>query len=75
MIKRNITDICGGKRGGNMSIIETILFCIFAIGISLFAIGAGIGILWMLIENTSLGRAIDEIVEEKIERWKHGKID
>lgn len=58
-----------------MSVIETMLFCIFAIGISLFAIGAGIGILWMVIEDTSLGRAIDEIVGEKIEGWKHGKID
>ena len=58
-----------------MSTIETILVCIFVIGVSLFFAGAGIGILWMVIEDTSLGRAIDEIVEEKIERWKNGKVD
>ena len=75
MIKRSITDICGGKRGGSMSTIETILVCIFVIGVSLFFIGAGIGILWMVIEDTSLGRAIDEIVEEKIERRKNDKVD
>ena len=55
--------------------INTILICIAVLGVSLFFIGAGIGILWMIIEDTALGRAIDEIVEEKIERWKHGKID
>ena len=58
-----------------MSTIETILLCIFVIGVSLFFIGAGIAIAWMVIEDTSLGRAIDEIVEEKIERWKNGEID
>ena len=73
MIKRSITDICGGKRGGNM--INTILICTAVLGVSIFFAGAGIGILWMVIEDTALGRAIDEIVEEKIERWKNGKVD
>ena len=73
MIKRSITDICGGKRGKSM--INTILICTAVLGVSIFFAGAGIGILWMVIEDTSLGRAIDEIVEEKIERWKDGKTD
>ena len=59
-----------------MSIIETILFCIFAIGISLFAIGAGIAIAWMVIEDSALGRAIDEYVQEWLDgRKRNGKID
>ena len=73
MIKRSITDICGGKRGRRM--INTILICVFVLGVTVFFIGAGIAIAWMVIEDSALGRAIDEIVEEKIERWKHGKID
>ena len=72
MIKKSITDICGGKR---KNMINTILICVAVLGVSIFFAGAGMGILWMVIEDTSLGRAIDEIVEEKIERWKHGKID
>ena len=55
--------------------INTILICTAVLGVSIFFAGAGMGILWMVIEDTSLGRAIDEIVEEKIERWKNGKID
>ena len=51
--------------------IKTILICIAVLGVSIFFAGAGIAIAWMVIEDTSLGRAIDEIVEEKIERWKH----
>ena len=54
-----------------MSTIESILFCIFFIGVSLFLIGAGIAIAWMVIEDTTLGRAIDELVGEWIEREKH----
>lgn len=73
MIRKSITDICGGKRGRNM--VNTILICTAVLGVSIFFAGAGIGILWMVIEDTSLGRAIDEIVEEKIERWKHDKRD
>lgn len=53
--------------------INTILICTAVLGVSIFFAGAGIGILWMVIEDTSLGRAIDEIVEEKIEVWKNGK--
>lgn len=53
--------------------INTILICIAVLGISIFFAGAGIGILWMVIEDTSLGRAIDEVMEERIERWKHDK--
>lgn len=63
----------GGKRGGSM--INAILICIAVLGVSIFFAGAGIAIAWMVIEDSALGRAIDEIVEEKIERWKHGKID
>ena len=55
--------------------MKTLLICIFVIGVSVFLIGAGIGIAWMVIEDTALGRAIDEAVYEHIERWKHGKID
>lgn len=29
----------------------------------------------MVIEDTALGRAIDEAVDEHIERWKHGETD
>ena len=53
--------------------INTILICIAVLGVSIFFAGAGIGILWMVIEDTSLGRAIDEVMEERIERWKHDK--
>lgn len=58
-----------------MSICEKILLCVFIIGVTIFFIGAGIGILWMIIEDTTIGRAIDEIVGERIERWKNGKAD
>lgn len=58
-----------------MSTIETILVCIFVIGFTIFLIGAGIGILWMIIEDTTIGRAIDEIVGERIERWKNERSD
>ena len=51
--------------------INTILICVFVFGLTVFFIGAGIAIAWMVIEDSALGRAIDEIVEEKIERWKH----
>lgn len=47
-----------------MSVIDTILFCIFALGITAFGIGAGIAIVWMAIEDTALGRAIDEAVDD-----------
>ena len=53
-----------------MSVIDTILFCIFALGITAFGIGAGIAIVWMAIEDTALGRAIDEAIEGWIERRK-----
>ena len=55
--------------------MKTLLICIFVIGVSVFLIGAGIGIAWMVIEDTALGRAIDEAVDEHIERWKHGETD
>ena len=58
-----------------MSICEKILLCMFVIGVTIFFIGAGIGILWMIIEDTVIGRAIDEIVGVRIERWKNGKAD
>lgn len=58
-----------------MSTIETILVCIFVIGFTIFFIGAGIAIAWMVIEDTSLGRAIDEVMGEWIERWRHGRSD
>lgn len=53
-----------------MGIGEKVLFCIFVLGLTVFLIGAGIAIAWMVIEDTALGRAIDEITEERIERWK-----
>ena len=55
--------------------MKTLLICIFVIGVSVFLIGAGIGIAWMVIQDTTLGRAIDEAVDEHIERWKHGETD
>lgn len=53
-----------------MGIGEKILLCIFILGITVFFIGAGIAIAWMVIEDTAFGRAIDEIMAERIERWK-----
>lgn len=73
MISTNMRCTKGGKRERDM--INTILICTAVLGVSIFFAGAGIGILWMVIEDTSLGRAIDEIMEEKIERWKNGKIN
>ena len=55
--------------------INTILICVFVLGVSIFFAGAGIAIAWMVIEDTSLGRAIDEAVGEWIERWRHGRSD
>ena len=55
--------------------MKTLLICIFVIGVSVFFIGVGIGIAWMVIEDTALGMAIDEAVAEYIERVKHGKND
>ena len=56
-----------------MGIVEKVLICIFILGVAVFFIGAGIAIAWMVIEDTALGRAIDEIVEERIERWKRSE--
>ena len=53
-----------------MGIGEKILLCIFIHGVTVYFIGAGIAIAWMVIEDTALGRAIDEIMTERIERWK-----
>ena len=53
-----------------MGVGEKILICIFVVGVTAFFIGAGIAIAWMVIEDTALGRAIDEIMAERIERWK-----
>lgn len=53
-----------------MGVGEKILLCIFVLGLTVFLIGAGVAIAWMVIEDTALGRAIDEIIEERIERWK-----
>ena len=53
-----------------MSIGEKFLLCGFIIGVTVFFIGAGIAIAWMVIEDTALGRAIDEMMEERIERWR-----
>ena len=58
-----------------MSICEKILLCVFIIGVTIFFIGAGIGIVWMIIEDTSLGRAIDEAIGEWIERWRNERSD
>ena len=53
-----------------MGIGGKILICIFVVGVTVFFIGAGVAIGWMTIEDTALGRAIDEIMEECVERWK-----
>ena len=58
-----------------MSIVEKILLIVFVLGVTIFFIGAGVAIAWMVIEDTALGRAIDEAVDEHIERWKHGETD
>ena len=54
-----------------MSIGEKFLLCVFIIGVTVFFIGAGIAITWMVLEDTALGRAIDEMMEESIERWRN----
>ena len=54
-----------------MNIGEKILLCIFVFGVTIFFIGGGIAIAWMVIEDTALGRAIDEAVDEWIERRRH----
>ena len=54
-----------------MSIGEKVLLFGFIIGATVFFIGAGIVIAWMVIEDTALGRAIDEMMEECIERWRN----
>ena len=53
-----------------MSISEKVLLCWFIIGVTVFFIGAGIAIAWAVLEDTALGRAIDEMMEERIERWR-----
>lgn len=53
-----------------MSIGEKVLLFGFVIGVIVFFIGAGIAIAWMVIEDTALGRAIDEMMEERIEAWR-----
>lgn len=54
-----------------MSVGEKFLLCGFIIGVTVFFIGAGIAIAWMVIEDTALGRAIDEMMEERIEKWRN----
>lgn len=56
-----------------MSIGEKVLLFGFIIGVTVFFIGAGIAIAWMVIEDTALGRAIDEMVEESINRWRSSR--
>lgn len=58
-----------------MSTIENILVIVFVLGVTIFFIGAGVALAWMVIEDTALGRAIDEAMSDRIERWKNGKID
>lgn len=58
-----------------MGVGEKILLCIFVLGLTVFLIGAGVAIAWTVIEDTALGRAIDEIMEERIERWKERASD
>ena len=56
--------------------INTILICVFVLGLTVFFIGAGIAIVWMVIEDSALGRAIDEYVQEWLDgRKRNGKID
>lgn len=51
-----------------MGVGEKILMVIFLVGFAVFFFSAGIALLWMGIEDTALGRVIDEIMEEWIER-------
>ena len=53
-----------------MGIGGKILICIFAVGLIIFIIVAGISLAWIAICDTAFGRAIDEIMTERIERWK-----
>lgn len=63
---------CIRNGGGNViSIGEKVLLFGFIIGVTVFFIGAGIAIAWMVIEDTAFGRAIDEMMEERIERWRN----
>ena len=63
----------GGKRGRSM--INAILICVFALGVTVFFIGAGIAIAWMVIQDSALGRAIDEYVQEWLDRRKRNETD
>lgn len=65
---KHIRDTRKGRR--NMGIGEKVLLSIFILGVSIFLIGAGIAIAWVVLEDTALGRAIDEIVGERIEKWR-----
>lgn len=56
-----------------MSIYEKIILCVFILGVVTLFIGAGIAMAWMVIEDTALGRAIDEAVGERIEKRKESR--
>lgn len=55
--------------------INTILICVAVLGVTVFFIGAGIAIAWMVIEDSALGRAIDEYVQEWLDRRKRNETD
>lgn len=56
-----------------MSIYEKIILCVFILGVATFFIGAGIAMAWIVIEDTTLGRAIDEAMGERIGKRKEGR--
>ena len=54
---------------------KIILTCVLVVAVTVFLICVGIATVWIAIEDTALGRAIDEIMEERIERWKERATD
>ena len=65
---KRIRDIKKGRK--DMSIGEIVLLSVFILGMSIFLIGAGIAIVWMVIEDTMLGKWIDEMIWERANKWR-----
>lgn len=53
-----------------MSVFEIVLLGIFILGMSVFLMGAGIAIAWMAIEDSALGKWINEMVWERANKWR-----
>ena len=58
-----------------MSIGEIVLLSVFILGMSIFLIGAGIAIFWIAIEDTMLGKWIDEMIWERVNKWRWKNYD